>query len=258
MSCPEGLHRDERPTLAEVDRDEALTEAIAELCGSHARGLPAPRGARRRRACWPRSRRPAPAAAEHRPTSGCCSFGLRFEQLQATFYTQAEEMGDDRQDGRGQAGVGADARRPRARAREDHQVGARAQGRSRRRRSTSARRTRPTRRSRRTAVAMEDLTVALLAGVTPQRPRRGLTAALFGLLTVEARHAAWARHIVGAHPAPQRLRRRDAAPRVQCAVARTHFIVAAAADGGAHGPEVHGVMRAARRAAFVVAAARVR
>ena len=56
--------------------------------------------------------------------------------------------------------------------------------------------------SRSTAVAMEDLTVALLGGVTPQIHDRGLTAALFGLLTVEARHAAWARHIVGANPAP--------------------------------------------------------
>src|SRR3712207_9215754 len=40
----------------------------------------------------------------------------------------------------------------------------------------------------RTAVAMEDLTVALLSGVVPRVQNRGLTAALLGLLTVEARH----------------------------------------------------------------------
>ena len=50
---------------------------------------------------------------------------------------------------------------------------------------------------------MEDLTVALLGGVTPRVQDRGLTAALLGLLTVEARHAAWARHIAGADPAPR-------------------------------------------------------
>ena len=49
---------------------------------------------------------------------------------------------------------------------------------------------------------MEDLTVALLTGIVPQVQDRGLTAALLGLLTVEARHAAWARNIVGATPAP--------------------------------------------------------
>ena len=50
---------------------------------------------------------------------------------------------------------------------------------------------------------MEDLTVALLTGVTPKVHDRGLVAALFSLLTVEARHAAWARHLTGANPAPR-------------------------------------------------------
>jgi hypothetical protein len=52
----------------------------------------------------------------------------------------------------------------------------------------------------RTAVAMEDLTVALLAGQTPRFRSRALTSAVFTLLTVEARHAAWARHIIGVRP----------------------------------------------------------
>jgi hypothetical protein len=52
----------------------------------------------------------------------------------------------------------------------------------------------------RTAVAMEDLTVALLAGQAPRFHDRNLTAAVFSLLTTEARHAAWARRISGALP----------------------------------------------------------
>ena len=76
----------------------------------------------------------------------------------------------------------------------------------------------------RTAVAMEDLTVALLTGVTPHLHDRRLTAALFGLLTVEARHAAWARHIVGATPAPAAFDQPRTLDSVQGVVARTHFI----------------------------------
>ena len=61
------------------------------------------------------------------------------------------------------------------------------------------------------------------------RPR--LTAALLGLLTVEARHAAWARHIVGAAPAPAAFDEpQDAARRCRACVARTRFIAAAAED----------------------------
>jgi hypothetical protein len=72
---------------------------------------------------------------------------------------------------------------------------------------------------------MEDLTVALLGGVTPRVQDRGLTAALLGLLTVEARHAAWARHIAGADPAPRPEDEPMALADVQAAVDRTHFVV---------------------------------
>jgi hypothetical protein len=76
----------------------------------------------------------------------------------------------------------------------------------------------------RTAVAMEDLTVALLGGVTPRIRNRGLTAALFGLLTVEARHAAWARHLAGANPAPAAFDEPRTLASVRNAVARTRFV----------------------------------
>ena len=67
--------------------------------------------------------------------------------------------------------------------------------------------------------------MALLGGMTPQdpgpRPDRGAV----GLLTVEARHAAWARNIVGATPGAARVRRAAIARSRASAVARTHFIV---------------------------------
>jgi hypothetical protein len=79
----------------------------------------------------------------------------------------------------------------------------------------------------RTAVAMEDLTVALLTGVTPKVHDRKLIAALFSLLTVEARHAAWARHIVNTNPVPVAFDKPKTLNQVQGAVGRTRFVVAA-------------------------------
>jgi hypothetical protein len=76
----------------------------------------------------------------------------------------------------------------------------------------------------RTAVAMEDLTVALLAGVTPRVHDRTLTAALFGLLTTEARHAAWARNIVGTVPAANAFDEPRSLDGVRAVVADTRFI----------------------------------
>jgi hypothetical protein len=92
----------------------------------------------------------------------------------------------------------------------------------------------------RTAVAMEDLTVALLAGVTPAVRNRKLTAALFGLLTVEARHAAWARNIVGADPAPDAMDKARSLASVRGAVDRTHFIVGNPRTSGRGRPQYAG------------------
>jgi hypothetical protein len=52
----------------------------------------------------------------------------------------------------------------------------------------------------RTVVALEDLTTALLAGQSARLRSRQLIAAVFSLLTVEARHAAWVRHVAGTLP----------------------------------------------------------
>ena len=51
-----------------------------------------------------------------------------------------------------------------------------------------------------TAVAMEDLTTDLLIGQLNEFRVPALVSALFSLLSVEARHAAWVRHAVGVLP----------------------------------------------------------
>jgi hypothetical protein len=211
-------------TLEAVDRDGALVEAVAELYGT-------------RRATFLRSAvlgsaamlstlvAPSEAAARIGDVA-ILNFGLRFERLQATFYTQADELGT--------IAAMSVAKRQWARTLGAHErahvrilkkvLGAKAGPRPSfdfgEDNETDAAFTR-------TAVAMEDLTVALLTGILPQVADRGLTAALLGLLTVEARHAAWARNIVGASPAPAAFDEGRTLQSVNGALARTHYIVRA-------------------------------
>jgi hypothetical protein len=208
-------------TLASVDRDEALLEAVAELYGTTRAGFL--RTAALGSAAM-LSALAAPSTAGASPTDvAILNFGLRFERLQATFYTQAQELGT--------IGSMARAKRTWAETLGAHErahvrilkqvLGPKAGPRPAfdfgEANTTDAAFTR-------TAVAMEDLTVALLTGIVPQVHDRRLTAALLGLLTVEARHASWARHIVGATPAPAAFDSPKTLEQVGGVLARTRFI----------------------------------
>jgi rubrerythrin len=210
------------PTLRDVDPEEALQDALAGLCGvTRARFLRTATfgGA----AMLAALRAPSVARAEISDLD-ILNFGLRFERLQATFYTQAEEIGTIAKMSAGkQRWAETLGAHERAHVRIFKKVlGSKAEGRPTfdfgSANETDAAFTR-------TAVAMEDLTVALLTGVAPIVHDRGLTAALMGLTTVEARHAAWARHIVGATPAPKAFDRPRTLASVRGAVERTQFIV---------------------------------
>jgi Ferritin-like domain len=224
-------------TLADLDRDEALSEALEELYGST-------RAAFLRRAAFGGA---AMLGAMAVPSTAVAAtsdleilnFGLRFEYLQATFYTQADQLGTiDRMTPRKQEWAHVLGAHERAHVKIIKEVlGPKAEpapafdfGEAN---ETPAAFTR-------TAVAMEDLTVALLGGVTPRVQDRGLTAALLGLLTVEARHAAWARHIAGADPVPRPEDEPMALADVQAAVDRTHFVVERPRMGGRATPPFTG------------------
>jgi len=186
-------------TLASLDRDEVLVEAIERLHGSTRAGFL--RKAALGSAALLTTLATAPEASANITDLEILQFGLRFERLQATFYTQAEELGTIRKMSSAKQDwartLGAHERAhvkilkqvlgKKAEASPFFDFGADNE-------SDAA--------FTRTAVAMEDLTVALLTGVTPQVQNRKLISALFGLLTVEARHAAWARHIINVNPAP--------------------------------------------------------
>jgi hypothetical protein len=209
-------------TLETVDRDEALIEAVAELYGTTRAGFLS-KAALGGAAMLSTLTTPSEAAAKVGDV-GILNFGLRFERLQATFYTQAEELGtiarmsDPKQQWARTLGAHERAHvriikqvlGPKAGPRPSFDFGDDNE--------TDAAFTR-------TAVAMEDLTVALLTGIIPEIRDRGLTAALLGLLTVEARHAAWARNIIGSTPAPLAFDESRTLESVRGALARTRFIV---------------------------------
>ncbi|MET0685778.1 MAG: ferritin-like domain-containing protein [Solirubrobacteraceae bacterium] len=210
-------------TFRDIDRDDALGEAVERLYGCTRAGLLRRAAFGGAAAVLATLARPAASPAAVSDVD-VLRFGLRFEQLQATFYTQAEEIGT----------IGA---MPPAERRWAQTLGAHERAHVKIIKEVLGPKAEPApafdfgeanetpRAFIRTAVAMEDLTVALLGGVTPGVHDRGLTAALLGLLTVEARHAAWARHIAGADPAPRTEDAPMAIAAVQAAVDKTNFVV---------------------------------
>jgi hypothetical protein len=185
-------------TLDSIDEDGAIAEALDGLYGSSRatflRGAALGSGALLAGLAAPAALAAAPKRDTH-----TLNFDLVFEYLQSTFYLSAVR-------------VGTVQRMSRERQLWAHTLGAHELAHVRILKSVLGRKaarkpffnfhgvTEDEAAFTKTAVAMEDLTVALLAGQAPHFHDRGLTAAVFSLLTVEARHAAWARHIVGFVP----------------------------------------------------------
>lgn len=77
-----------------------------------------------------------------------------------------------------------------------------------------------------TAVAFEDLTAALLKWQAPRLDSRSILAAVATLHSVETRHAAWIRHIVGLEPATTAFDKPASQHQMAELIASTHFIAA--------------------------------
>lgn len=77
-----------------------------------------------------------------------------------------------------------------------------------------------------TAVAFEDLTAALLKWQAPRLNSRPITAAVLTLHSVETRHAAWIRHIIGIQPAATAFDQPASQQRMAELIASTQFVVA--------------------------------
>jgi ferritin-like protein len=212
-------------TLGDVDRDGALLETVAALHGD-TRAEFLRRAALGGAAMLAVFAAPASAAAAAHSDDDILNFGLRFERLQASFYTEADTMGT----------VG---RMPPRKQQWARTLGAHERAHVRIIKKILGDRAGPRPffdfhgvteaddSFTRTAVAMEDLTVALLTGITPRIEDRALVAALFGLLTTEARHAAWARNIVRTTPAAHAFDEPRSLDDVGRLIAGTRFIAAA-------------------------------
>lgn len=76
----------------------------------------------------------------------------------------------------------------------------------------------------RTAVAFEELTAALLKWQAPRLDSRNLVAAVATLHSVETRHAAWIRHLIGAKPAAAAFDKPAPQARMARLIASTRFV----------------------------------
>jgi len=76
-----------------------------------------------------------------------------------------------------------------------------------------------------TAVGFEDLTAALLKWQAPRLDSREILAAAVSLHSVETRHAAWIRHLVGLQPATTAFDKPASQRKMQQLIDSTHFLV---------------------------------
>jgi Ferritin-like domain len=77
-----------------------------------------------------------------------------------------------------------------------------------------------------TAVAFEDLTAALLKWQAPRLDSRAIVAAAVSLHSVETRHAAWIRHLIGLKPATAAFDKPASQARMARLIASTRFAAA--------------------------------
>jgi hypothetical protein len=211
-------------TLEKIDEDGAIQEAIASLYGD-TRADVLRKAVLGGTAILAALARPPAAFAARSKTRDVAifQFGLNFEYLQSTFYTEAEQVGTVARMSRQKAFW---AKTLGAHERAHVAIIKKVLGSAAPKKPSVNFRGNTDTESRfiKTAVAMEDLTTALLTGITPALDDRHLTAAAFSLLTVEARHAAWARHLAGVVPIARAFDRRKNLDEVDRIVASTRFI----------------------------------
>jgi Ferritin-like domain len=92
----------------------------------------------------------------------------------------------------------------------------------------------------RTAVGFEDLTAALLKWQAPRIDSRSIVAAAVTLHSVETRHAAWIRHLIGLQPAAQAFDKPASQRKMARLIASTRFVASRPRLAGRTRPRVSG------------------
>ena len=209
-------------TLAEIDRDGALRETAAAAFpgtrGDLLRGLAAAGTAAFLGLVGGEEARAAPATS--RGDVAILRFDLVLEYLQAALYTEAERIGALAPKTLGWARVVGAHERAHAQAIKGL-LGSKAVP------SPAFNFRGVTEQERpfiKTAVAFEELTSALLKWQAVRLDSREIVAAVATLHSVETRHAAWIRRIVGLPPATVAFDKPAAQRQMARLIASTHFI----------------------------------
>ena len=164
------------------------------------------------------------------------NYALTLEYLQASFYTEAERIGALRGRSRQAARVLGAVERAHVKALQQA-LGSAAVGRPR---FNFQGTTEDGRKFLKTAVAFEDLAVAAYKGQAPLVQSDALLAAAVSIHSVEARHAAWMRHLFGITPAAKAFDPPESRSKIERIVQSTHFIAAPARTRGQGAPRYTG------------------
>ena len=222
--------------LSTLDRDGALRDAAAALPASTRRSFLATAGIGAGAALLGGLGLVAGASAQSNSDVSILNYALILEYVQATFYTEAENMG---------ALKGVPARAA-------AQIGSveRAHVEALRSALGSKAVARPSfdfgntvtdgDAFLRTAVAFEDLATAAYKGQLPNLQAQAYLAAALSIHSVEARHAAWIRYLAAQTPAANAVDLPISRPEAEKIVASTGFIVAAPATASRRSPRFTG------------------
>ena len=210
-------------TLEQLDRDGALREAIGRVDDDQGTRAELLRGAAVGSAAFltalalPGGGAAAPAARDRE----ILNYALVLEYLQSAFYTETEREGALRGEAKRASAVLGAVERAHVEALRDV-LGSAAVPRPLFNFKGVTEQQTP---FLRTAVAFEDLAVAAYKGQATRIQAKPLLVAAVSIHSVEARHAAWMRHLFGITPAANAFDDALSRPQVESIVAKTRFIV---------------------------------
>jgi hypothetical protein len=220
-------------TLETLDKDGAIQETLAAMPADSRRAF-----LRRGVGIALLGALAAPSAAEAQSSNDIAilNFALTLEYLQATFYTETQRVGAVR---------GRLARIPR-------QLGAVERGHVNAIQKVLGRKavkrpsfnfqgvTEDENKFLKTAVAFEDLAAAAYKSQAARVKSPAILAAAVAIHSVEARHAAWMRYLVGVRPAASAFDEGKEIPEVRRIVRSTRFIVSTPRRTGRRKPQFTG------------------
>jgi rubrerythrin len=222
--------------LDELDRDGALQEAVERVWGGSRADLfrgAAAGGA----ALLGALALPSPGRAQAANDVDILNYALTLEYLQASFYTETERIGALRtNEARTAARRLGSVERAHVRALRKVLGGSAVKRPFFNFQGT----TEDEQKFLKTAVAFEDLAVAAYKGQAPLIDSRQVLAAAISIHSVEARHAAWMRHLFGILPARRAFDNAASKPAILKIVDSTGFIASTPRTTGRGDPRFTG------------------